>query len=352
MEEGDGSLDVKPTSNSPAKDCERSEGDEEEDKAQSNIAVLVSHPDTTTHINNFAEDLLGHLKAGDASKVCESYQTLSEVEDIDNGKRTCYILFTKTFDIMMEVVKNGDSETMLKYYVWHLLQLMTCCPQIKEVLYPDHESVSLLLTFNSTHNWDADQKSSLKSITLNYVLIMLSNADDEYYEMVETTPLFTFLHDTLTSCTMDTSDPHFELTLLTLNLLLEGSSGCKRKLLEHDFKTLISLKMEQRGERCHDNMLHVTKQTLDKFLLLTSDSKSFVETFRYNAKQEIDKDSWFGDKSCFNTSCTSGKQCSGDATGLNLKYCSRCKSVTYCSKECQIAHWKAGHSKVCKKKLP
>jgi hypothetical protein len=32
----------------------------------------------------------------------------------------------------------------------------------------------------------------------------------------------------------------------------------------------------------------------------------------------------------------------------SLKYCSRCKSVNYCSSECQHAHWKT-HKKVCKK---
>ena len=29
--------------------------------------------------------------------------------------------------------------------------------------------------------------------------------------------------------------------------------------------------------------------------------------------------------------------------------CSRCKSVFYCSRDCQRSHWKAGHKKVCKK---
>lgn len=29
------------------------------------------------------------------------------------------------------------------------------------------------------------------------------------------------------------------------------------------------------------------------------------------------------------------------------KLCSRCKNACYCSKECQQAHWKAGHKKQC-----
>ena len=32
-----------------------------------------------------------------------------------------------------------------------------------------------------------------------------------------------------------------------------------------------------------------------------------------------------------------------------LKVCARCKALSYCSKECQVAHWKKGHKVDCKK---
>ena len=31
----------------------------------------------------------------------------------------------------------------------------------------------------------------------------------------------------------------------------------------------------------------------------------------------------------------------------NLKACGRCGDAAYCSRECQIAHWKRGHKKKC-----
>lgn len=31
----------------------------------------------------------------------------------------------------------------------------------------------------------------------------------------------------------------------------------------------------------------------------------------------------------------------------DMKKCSRCKKVVYCSKECQLKDWKAGHKHVC-----
>lgn len=45
--------------------------------------------------------------------------------------------------------------------------------------------------------------------------------------------------------------------------------------------------------------------------------------------------------------------CSGcgsrDTPIQKLKLCSRCQGVQYCSKECQVEHWKEEHRKVCKK---
>ena len=34
----------------------------------------------------------------------------------------------------------------------------------------------------------------------------------------------------------------------------------------------------------------------------------------------------------------------------DFKKCNQCKAVVYCGRQCQLAHWKAGHKKVCAKK--
>ena len=36
-------------------------------------------------------------------------------------------------------------------------------------------------------------------------------------------------------------------------------------------------------------------------------------------------------------------------TGEKFKQCSKCKAQWYCSKECQVEAWKAGHKKDCKR---
>lgn len=50
-------------------------------------------------------------------------------------------------------------------------------------------------------------------------------------------------------------------------------------------------------------------------------------------------------KVCSGPSCTAGGE--GPVASKEYLRCSRCKLTWYCSKACQGAHWKAGHSKVC-----
>ena len=44
---------------------------------------------------------------------------------------------------------------------------------------------------------------------------------------------------------------------------------------------------------------------------------------------------------------TNCSQCGLDAQS---KRCGRCGKTAYCSKECQLVHWNAGHRRECKKK--
>jgi len=43
--------------------------------------------------------------------------------------------------------------------------------------------------------------------------------------------------------------------------------------------------------------------------------------------------------------------CAACGSPHNLKTCSSCGKVRYCSRECQVSDWKAGHKQVCKAKV-
>lgn len=51
----------------------------------------------------------------------------------------------------------------------------------------------------------------------------------------------------------------------------------------------------------------------------------------------------------FPQTCYNCKRIEGN--GERFMMCSRCKSVIYCTKECQIAHWRSGHKKICRVSL-
>lgn len=50
---------------------------------------------------------------------------------------------------------------------------------------------------------------------------------------------------------------------------------------------------------------------------------------------------------CGNTESKFGIHLENNEIG-EFKNCSRCKATCYCSKDCQIAHWRNGHKQECK----
>ena len=61
-----------------------------------------------------------------------------------------------------------------------------------------------------------------------------------------------------------------------------------------------------------------------------------------DARGGVKKLESFGQSHCDN--------CSKEVkTGEKFKQCSKCKAQWYCSKECQVEAWKAGHKKDCKR---
>ena len=48
----------------------------------------------------------------------------------------------------------------------------------------------------------------------------------------------------------------------------------------------------------------------------------------------------------FNKACA---QCNKSASAAKLTRCAKCKLFHYCGRQCQVAHWRAGHKDDCVK---
>ena len=64
-------------------------------------------------------------------------------------------------------------------------------------------------------------------------------------------------------------------------------------------------------------------------------------------KQEHDKISRAGSSSVAASSTSCCASCGIMSSSSKLRTCSRCKKVSYCSRDCQAAHWNEGHRAAC-----
>ena len=71
-----------------------------------------------------------------------------------------------------------------------------------------------------------------------------------------------------------------------------------------------------------------------------SDEHTLVKFFRHRIPCRSCLDEKYEEvKHVTKLGCCWNPQCSREVERSNTKYCSRCRSVVYCSRECQVAHW-------------
>lgn len=290
----------------------------------------------------FSEDLVKALMNENLNRLGELYTLLSEEENILKAKGICMTLYQKAFHDIISAIKQKKTQPEVKYYSWHFLQLMTSCSEVKDVIQKDFSLLPMLMDLLLTE-WDIPKRQeSLQIISLNYLIIMLGVADDAYYDHVVSSGAMTFIHNVLEQSSLSSSDLMIESVILVLNLLLEGTDACKKQFIDLDFSTLLSKKLRDRNS-CEESLLKIASLTHQKMLLLTSDSQAFVGTFRKEFDKEAQKQSVYQNISCSNANCEGSNK-----NFETYKRCARCKTARYCSKECQVKHWKGGHSKNCK----
>jgi len=293
-------------------------------------------------IHSFSVRVSNAFKAKDIESLTLLYLELSEEENINKAKVECISLYSTCFDEIITIIKSKTDEKDMVFYAWHFLQLMTSYPLVKDLLVKEISLVALLIEFND-QLFDVEEKeNSLKLISLNYILFLLGGAGDSFYDIVASAKVIPYLYNLLQDSDMNLEDQFFQPLLLSINLLLEGSVSCKKELYNLKFDVLIADKIQQRFN-CNEELLEISNLTYQKLLLLRNDRQEFVEEFRKNFSTEAEKQIIYQEMKCSNKRCTLD-----DFTAVVLKRCARCKSSSYCSKECQKIHWKESHSKQCK----
>jgi len=289
--------------------------------------------------DNFALSVKEGLEGNDVSSLKDLYKSLSEEENIEHAKTVCTSMYHCTLECILDKIKSKEANTMTKYYAWHFLQLGTSSSDIVEKVQKDFQLLPALMNLH-TEDFDDDLLDSLHAISLTFLVVMLGVADDLYYDHFAECGALSFVHNMLAQTSLSSTDSQIESLILLLNLVLEGTSACKNQLINLDFEKLLAKKIKER-QQCNENLLKVSQVTHQKLLLLTSEHQTFIETFRHGFQEVAKKQKIYQEvKTCSFGTCEV-------AYNSQFKRCSRCKTTTYCSKECQVKHWKNGHSKTC-----
>lgn len=300
--------------------------------------------DEIEEIHHFTERVSAALLKENVEELKKLYTTLSESNDINYAKLICISLYENCYDNIMGIIRNTSPNVNLQYCCWHFLQLMTTYSKVKNALEADRTVIPLLMKFNENDMETQEMNYSLKTITLNYVVYLLGGASDDFYDHVAETKTISFIHMLLTDSILSPHDDRIEPLLLCMNLLIEGSSSCKSQLNNMKFDELLAQKIQER-QNCNEELLKIANLTYQKCILLRNNDKQFAEDFRKNYNAEAEKQVVYQPLRCSNTHCLLVEE---DLMQQPLKRCSKCKQATYCSKECQVTHWKESHSKICK----
>jgi len=122
----------------------------------------------------------------------------------------------------------------------------------------------------------------------------------------------------LTDCALDKNPKVVKKALFAWRYLTWNFSKVQIKLIENDGEEQV----QRLSESSNSEMRQFSSILLDKIHVVTGTLP------KLNPK-------------CSNPSCSKRKE--------NMKKCGNCKVVKYCSKECQVTHWKNGHKAECER---
>ena len=115
------------------------------------------------------------------------------------------------------------------------------------------------------------------------------------------------------------------------------STDRQSKEVDHDFDP-VRIEYNELGIPWCNAAIGATRESRSAF----KDERAFVKQFLPDCLSS-------GQETALSKSCMYCSLKEGPNPKVKFKYCQRCRIVCYCSRECQLAHWKTDHKLVCDK---
>lgn len=288
-----------------------------------------STPETksTVDAESFAANVLLNIKDKNKKNL------ITVIQDINNYNKNSSIMLQKMMEYCYQDIigclNQEVVDPIMDYLMWSLLSALSSLQVARKML--RKETIILPALHASLDTAVTNKNTKIQKVLSSLLSTLLIGANQVYFDMFGELGFIKLLKDIITGPTFQ--EDVFKSVICCFSLLCDGSLLCKQQLNEFKIAEAM-LKMGQTHPLLDEDMLNLAAMTYDDLKALK---------MNYSIGRNKFLKSHVNDQVvCSNPKCLKPQE------DVKFKKCARCKVTVYCSKECQIVHWKQeGHHKQC-----
>ena len=275
----------------------------------------------------FAANTSNCIKEGN---IVELINIVRQVNSYNNNSSVTLQKLTEyCYTDIITCLSQDDLNASMEFLMWSLLSAIGSLTVTRKRLRKEQGVLPALYT--SMKNANMVKNKKVQKVTTSFLSTALIGANLSYYDCVAELGFIKLLGEIISGDVFN--EETFKSAICCFSLLCDGSLKCKQQLLEQKIADAM-LKMGETHPLIDEDLMNLAALTYDDLSALKMDHSIGRNKFlkSHVASQVV----------CSNSKCLKQQ---GD---VKFKKCSRCKVTLYCSKDCQIAHWKlGGHHKQC-----
>jgi len=219
---------------------------------------------------------------------------------------------------------------------------------VKKYLWKDKMLIQALVELLRFSKIATDAYLLLRDIAVHLLQTLLLGGPNSLFNIIYESDLIILLAEVLKFKLKVVSFFTYEEILLSLIIICQNHQGCVKKchelklqdvLLDFSKWSELDSNMKEKAEvasNCINHMVNLEELPDHKKLLLSKFTHHMNTTNKTCKVLET--------VICSNPVC--GKR-QPDEREKKFKKCGRCRINLYCSRNCQVTHWRSGHSKIC-----
>lgn len=279
----------------------------------------------------FASTTLKYIK--ERNKI----ELIGIVRDVNDYNKNSSVMLQKLteycFKEIVKCLNQEENDPSMEYLMWSLLTAVSSIQVARKLMWK--ESTILPVLYLSLKLANESKNRKLQKVTTSLLSTLLIGAGLSYFDVIAELGFIKLLNDIISG--NEFHEDMFKSVICCLSLLCDGSLACKKQL--NDLKVADSmLKMGEIHPLHDEDLLNLAAMTYDDLSAL-------------KMSHSIGRNKFLKSQVSDRVVCSNSK-CLKPQSDVKFKKCSRCKVTLYCSKECQVVHWKqGGHHKQCQQPI-